>query len=510
MKQLAVNRGRINESFYQYVQANAAKLEHLAYAELGSVAAMAIGDWYFGKKEYDKALSYYQGLHADNTLTFSQNLDRLQYRTAYIYFEKQQWQKVVGLLAAFHKRYPESRLAKQATSLYYVSASHHYKDSDDSASYETYIKAIQVYLKMCDSCNGRSEARFHLGRYYQKKGEVEQALNQFSKVEVDSSNYYQAKFYVLESCLAQLDMLEKKGQAYSEETMRVYQDGVRIIDEWRRAKPDERGAANRKKLQPYMIVLQAKLHLFGGTDAWAKGLELLKGFQGQYPRANALFVEAAKLRVEYYLLLQEAKAFQSGIDGFFNTTPIDPSRYAALHDLADKFYTKSKRMAATSEKSDSSRQALAALMIYEKLYTISRKNESYANYCDPIQLRMAQICMEEKRMDRAAELFTDILLRDSQSADAVYGLGLIYERRGQWQKALETWRKFSDGVEAGTYHWFQSRYRTAIALYQLGKKERACAVTTMTLVLHPNFDDDELKKKFLDFKFERCKGEALK
>jgi tetratricopeptide (TPR) repeat protein len=510
MQQLAVIRGRINERFYQFVQANAAKLEHLAYAELGPVAAMAIGDLYFGKKEYDKALFHYQGLHADNALTFKQNLDRLQYRTAYIYFEKQHWHKVAGLLGAFHDRYPESRLAKQAASLYYAAASHHYQNSDDRAAYETFIKAIQKYLKMCDSCDGRSEARFHLGRYYRKIGDVERALNQFSKVEVDTANYYRAKLYVLESCLARLDKLGKRGQAYFEETMRVYQDGVRVIDAWRRAEPDERGAANREKLQPYMIILQAKLHLFGGTDAWTKGLELVEGFTDQYPRAITLFVDAAKLRVEYYLLLQKAKVFEAEIDKFINTTPMDPARYAGLHDLADKFYTESKSRAAKHENSDSSRHALAALMIYEKLYAISRNNESYANYCDPIQLRMAQICMNEKRMDRAAGLFADILQRDPQSADAVYGLGLIYEGRGQWQKALETWRKFTDGVEPGTYHWFQSRYRTAIALHQLGKTEQACTVTAMTLVLHPNFDDDELKNMFLDFKSERCKGETVK
>jgi putative sterol carrier protein len=50
MKPIAVNHGRINERFYHYVQANAVKLAHLAYGELGPVAAMAIGDWYFDKK----------------------------------------------------------------------------------------------------------------------------------------------------------------------------------------------------------------------------------------------------------------------------------------------------------------------------------------------------------------------------------------------------------------------------------------------------------------------------
>jgi tetratricopeptide (TPR) repeat protein len=221
-------------------------------------------------------------------------------------------------------------------------------------------------------------------------------------------------------------------------------------------------------------------------------------------------VDAAKMRVEYYLLLQKDKAQEAEIDRMINIapTPLDSSRYAVLHDLAGKFYTASKRAAAKPEDSGSNRSALAALMIYEKLYEISRENEPYSGYCDPIQLRMAQICMNENRVDRAAAFFADILQRNPQSADAVYGLGLIYERWGQWQKALNTWRKFSNGVEAGTYHWFQSRYRTANALHQLGKTEKACAVTTMTLVLHPHFDDDELKKLFLDFKSERCRGSS--
>jgi lipopolysaccharide biosynthesis regulator YciM len=210
-------------------------------------------------------------------------LDRLQYRTAYIYYEKQQWNKVDGLLAAFHERYPESRLVKQAAALYFAAASHHYKSSDDSASYEKFIKATQAYLKMCASCAGRSEAHFLLGQYYQKRGEVERALNEFAKVEVDSSNYYQAKLYLLKSCIAQLDKLHTRGQAYPEETMRVYQDGVRVIDEWRRGEPGERAAANRKKLQPYMIVLQAKLHLSAGRMPGQRGLIWSKGSRTNIP-----------------------------------------------------------------------------------------------------------------------------------------------------------------------------------------------------------------------------------
>jgi tetratricopeptide (TPR) repeat protein len=179
-----------------------------------------------------------------------------------------------------------------------------------------------------------------------------------------------------------------------------------------------------------------------------------------------------------------------------------------LQDLANRFYTRGKKATNEAEKGLSSHLSLAALAIYEKLRDISLKDAAYNNYLEPIELRMADICMEENRIDRAAELYTAALGRNPQSADAVYGLGLIYERQGKWREALRTWRKFSDGVEAGTYHWFQSRYRTAVALHKLGETERACTVTTMTRVLHPDFGDNELERKYLELESKLCKGET--
>jgi tetratricopeptide (TPR) repeat protein len=216
----------------------------------------------------------------------------------------------------------------------------------------------------------------------------------------------------------------------------------------------------------------------------------------------------AKLRIEYDVLLQKEKAFKAEVDAFIDAASIDPSRYAGLHDLANSFFTRSKKNTTETEKRLSGRFALAALAIYENLRAISLKDAAHENYCDAIELRMAEICMKQDLIERAAELYANMLRRNPQSADAVYGLGLIYEKQGKWQQALQTWRKFSDGVEAGTYHWFQSRYRTAVALQQLGETEKACTVTTMTRVLHPDFDDDELETKFLELESKLCKGET--
>ncbi len=509
MRPLAVQNKRINKQFYRYVQTIADQLANLPYSELGPVATMAIGDCFFDKKDYDNALFYYRQLLRDMPLPFNQALDRLKFRTATIFYVKQQWQEVVKLLDGFHEDFSDSRLAKEAGVLYYTAASKLYKENGQDGAYEVYIAAIQKYLEVCDGCEARSELRFQLGRHYQKFGKYDRAINEFSAVKDDSPNFFQAKYYVLESCLKCLDGFSKKGSVNAEEKMRIYREGLFLIDECRRAAPDgEEAAVNWEKLQPYMAVLQAKFYLHGKANAWESGLRLVQGFEQRYPEKTRLFSEAAKLRIEFYVLLQREKHFETEVDRFMGTTLIDPLRYAQLHALANSFYTKSKKTSTKAEKRLSSRFALAALAIYEKLGTISMEDAAYANDCESIALRMAEICMQENRIDRAAELYSNVLERNRRSADAVYGFGLIYERKGQWRKALQAWRKFSDGVEEGTYYWFQSRYRTAVALHQIGETKRACTVMTMTRVLHPYFGDDELERNFRDFESNICRGNA--
>jgi tetratricopeptide (TPR) repeat protein len=361
-------------------------------------------------------------------------------------------------------------------------------------------------LANCDKCPGQSEPRFHLGRYYQKKGKNAHALNEFGKVKEDSPNYYQAKHYILESYVQELEKMEKRGLFPSEKSMDIYKNGVRLLDECRKVEKDKKAAANKNKMGPHTIIIQAKLHLYGPDNALAKNLKILEGFPKHYSRNKTLCLKAAKLRIEYYFQLKRVKEAETEIKRLI----VDPSLYADLNDIANTFYTKFKRAKAKGEKSASRQYAEAAFMIYEKLYTISRDNTSWESYSDPVQLRMAQICVDGEKFDRATQLYKDILLRNPQSAEAVYGLGLIYERDEKWHDALQIWRRFSNGVTAGTHHWFQSRYRTAVALNKLGKTDKACAVTTMTMVLHPDFNDDALKNKFLDFQSKLCKKELVR
>jgi len=57
------------------------------------------------------------------------------------------------------------------------------------------------------------------------------------------------------------------------------------------------------------------------------------------------------------------------------------------------------------------------------------------------QTLLGKIYIKEEKYDEAKDLFLKVLDKDSNSTDAHYSLGLIYEKNGDVTKARAQWRK---------------------------------------------------------------------
>ena len=111
---------------------------------------------------------------------------------------------------------------------------------------------------------------------------------------------------------------------------------------------------------------------------------------------------------------------------------------------------------------------------------------------------------DENQTAEAKALYQQQLQRDPESADAMYNLGVLYEKEEKWEEALAAWRKFSKGFKTGSHYWFESRYHTAKVLNRLGQRDKACEITTMIEVLHPELRDEQFKEKFTALHSDVC------
>jgi tetratricopeptide (TPR) repeat protein len=508
LKQLASHKQGLTPQLYQYLQAHSSAFETVSYAELGATGALAMGDAFFDRKEYDKAAPYYTKLYAEPPSILPGRMDRVGFRLAYLSSKKEQWDRTITLLEPFPERFPNSPLAKQASSLFHVAADAHYRRNPTAEAHAQYVASLHRYLRQCTGCPDRSEVQYQLGNHYRQEGMAQEAIEEFLKVGTDSPSFAMAALQALEFYIEQLESLQSAGHAQDERSAQLYRDADTLQSRLQAFASAQAKVSTTRTTAPYRVLLQAKLRVFAPQDACKNILTELGGFEERFPRNTDLHQEVMGLRIHCFYRLQLFDEGEAEIRRLTRDHPIDATRYAFLQKLADRFYRQSRAAQGAEQRAADGASTDAALALYRRLDAISRESPDYATFIDSIQLRIAEIYADKHQLAQAIGMYEQILQRNPRSADAMHALGLLYAKTGQWQLALETWRRFSDGVQLGTHHWFVSRYETARALEQLGMLDRACAVAKMTLVLHPDLGDDELANDFVQIRSQTCTEET--
>jgi tetratricopeptide (TPR) repeat protein len=508
LKQLAARRKGLEPQLYHYVQAHASAFENLSYAELGAIGALAMGDAFFERKEYDDATLHYAKLYGEPPSVLPDRMDRVWFRLAYLASKNEQWDRTTTLLEPFPERFPASPLAGEAASLFHVAAHARYRSNPTPQTRRQYVASLQRYLRDCTGCRDRSEVHYQLGDHYRRAGMTQRAIDEFLRVATDSPNFATAALHVLQFQIDQLESVESTGGSRDERWAQLYRDANALLSRvqaFSRAQPK---ASAVRATAPYRVLLRARLRLLSPQETCSDLLAELNGFEKRFPRETDLHQEAIGLRTLCSYRVVRFDEGRAQVQRLIRDDTIDPRRYALLQELADRFYRQSQVAEGVEDGRVESESADAALALYRRLDAISRENPDYARFMDSIELRIARIHAERSQLAEAIGVYEEILHRNPRAADAMLALGSLYGETGQWGRALETWRRFSDGVELGTHHWFVSRYETANALEQLGMLDRACAVAQMTLVLHPDLGDDELANEFVEIRSRTCNEET--
>ncbi len=337
---------------YRYVFDHAEHLSDRPEAELGSIGSLAIADWHFDRKEYEPAGGRYRRLYAAPDNFINQYLDGLCFRLAYCYSQKQQWQDALGCLETLFQKYPGSSFDGKAACLYHAVAAQAYQAQPSEGAYARYVKAAECYVKNCPDAQDKSEAHFQLGRYYQQRGRMQDALIQFKKVGSDSPHYPDARHAVLlitvnqlQSDVEELEGLIRDGQGQSDKALKLYRASLKRAEDCRKTFTRPQSPDDDSVLEAYVTLLLARLYLHASEPSPRKALQQLRGFEETFAaekQQEVLHDMARKLRLECYLQLGMLKEAEQEIAAITGTGTVDKKTWAFLNECADRYYTLAK------------------------------------------------------------------------------------------------------------------------------------------------------------------------
>jgi len=473
--------------------------------ELGPVASLGVADALFNGKEYNSAAKRYAYLLNSTHPLVTKRMDDIYLRAGYCYCQTGQWYDALHCFDALFDKFPDSDSIDKAACLQYLAAGGCYESNSNQANYTRYIESIKMYLAGCPTPGDKDGARFQLGKYYHDKGKTKDATNEFSAIEEVSPYYWPANYYLLKYKMDKLESLYKKGKIQTPIAKKYYKDIGSKIERFQKLLQKHEINPGIKETTAYMTILHARLLFnFGPEETQKDSLKILKDFETRFPHNHRIVLEAKDLRMSCFMkyrMITEARHEISRLD---LKGTVNADLWALLNQWAGAYYRESKILRAQGSNNLARPQAVTAIMIYGKLSDIASRHASYSKYLDAIQLRWAELFMDENQPEKARNIYLEYLKRNPNSADALNNLGNIYEGKGDWKAALEVWRKFSRGLEAGSDQWFEYRWRIVNAYVMMGKKEEACEIISMTQVLHPNLENGELIAERERLKRESC------
>ena len=146
------------------------------------------------------------------------------------------------------------------------------------------------------------------------------------------------------------------------------------------------------------------------------------------------------LRLECYLHLNRLPDAEHEMNRITEQIPVTKETIAFLNYCADRYYRSFKNSKTDGNADQTAGNQQAALLIYKKLADIIPDNTD-------VQTRLAELYVVNNHADQAEALYRAKLTKDPASADALYQLGLLYEKQSHWQDACAVWQNLARGLK---------------------------------------------------------------
>ena len=340
---------------------------------------------------------------------------------------------------------------------------------------EAYIGALGAYLERFPRGDHASELRYRLGEAHHAQGDCARALTVFGTPEGSDAWTLWARFIALQ---CQADATRNAWKAGEPDAERSYQASLEAA----RGIATAGTAAGDTALER----VGAKACLVGGLLAAAAPtpqsedvVEIVRDFEHRFPNAEDLAGDAIALRAVALACLGRADEARADVDRLLERK----GDMAAWRERLRRVGRETMRQA---ERSDPTRRR-ALLAVAQRSYAalvgpadsgtaagLTAGGDLAQRTVDLATL--GQLALDLGDLDGSVRAYSRLLELDPLSLEALRGIALATEARGQAMPALGHWRAVTERTTPGETLWYEGSLHVAQMEERLGRPATACEI----------------------------------
>jgi tetratricopeptide (TPR) repeat protein len=178
-------------------------------------------------------------------------------------------------------------------------------------------------------------------------------------------------------------------------------------------------------------------------------------------------------------------------------SPPNPGTADLLEKIAHNFLRTAADIAPTDPAAGQKWANLAAT-IFDRLKAQGRPIPG------DVKSNLAQVYVEQGRLDEAAALYHDLVLQSPKSKTLLRNAAMLADRRQAYAEAADYWARLAMQEQVATPAWYEDRLSIARNLIAAGQAARACKSVEEVDGFRPDLRDVPTKKKFQDLAAQAC------
>jgi TolA-binding protein len=443
--------------------------------------------------KFKEAIPAYQAVLRSTDAGNREHAAEVHHRLGVSYFRLNQYTEAEREFRTYLNMAPQSSLAAEAAYLQFRSAEGMYRQNPSPATRDMFVSAIENYVKRYPKHENFYEGAFRWGEILQAERRYQEAADIYEQVKGPPAFEVRAAVGELQSLADQLSNPPKDADKAWAEGLRAR--ATKAFDRFEKVAANSQSGATAE-LRARATLSKAMTEAAGPAPRLAQSLDTLRDFEKRYPAATDLHLLAGALRLAAASGLGRYDDAARGVANL-PTSPPNPGYADLLEKVAHNFLRTSADLAPT-DPTGAQKWANLAALIFDRLKAQGRPIPG------DVKSNLAQVYVEQGRLDEAAALYRDLVRESPKSKTVLRNAAMVADRRNAYAEAADYWARLAMQEQVATPAWYEDRLSIVRNLIAAGQLAQACKSIQEVDEFRPDLRDVATKKKFGDLAAKAC------